>query len=212
MKLKKYVQNPILKPNERNDWESIIVCNPGAWYEDGKFYLLYRAAGNDEEHKIHFGLAISEDGFNFERVSDNRVLSPSIDGPDAGCIEDARIVKFDDKYYVTYAYRPFPPGQYWKMEYGEVKQYNFGENGPKNINQNLTNSGLLISEDLRTYRRLGRITSPGLDDRDVILFPEKVNKKYVMLHRPKDWVGVEYGCKYPSIWLCSGNLFSLRIN
>lgn len=33
------------------------------------------------------------------------------DGPDAGGVEDPRIVKFDDEYYVTYAFRPYPPGQ-----------------------------------------------------------------------------------------------------
>lgn len=201
MKLTKYAQNPILKPYEGNEWESLVVCNPGAWYEDGKFYLLYRAAGRDEEHKIYLGLAVSDDGFNFKRVSAKPVLSPGYDSPDGGCVEDPRIVKFDNKYYVTYAYRPYPPGQYWKMKYGEVKQYNFDENAPLNLKKNMTNSGLLVSDDLLSYRRLGRITRPELDNRDVILFPEKINGKYVLLHRPVEWVGEEYGCSNPSIWL-----------
>ncbi|HML66079.1 MAG TPA: glycosidase, partial [Dysgonomonas sp.] len=62
MKLKKYEKNPILYPNPVNDWESLVVCNPGVWYENGIFYMLYRAAGNDAEHVIRLGLAISKNG------------------------------------------------------------------------------------------------------------------------------------------------------
>jgi len=201
-KLNKYEGNPILQPNRDNEWESLVVCNPGAWYEEGTFYLLYRAAGNDEEHYIHFGLATSKDGFNFERVSDRPVLSPQENTPWAGCIEDPRIVKFDDAYFITYAYRPYPPGQYWKFAYGEVLTYNVPESAPLCLKNNITNSGLLMSTDLRNFRNLGRITKSNLDDRDVILFPEKINGKYVMLHRPKEWVGEKYGCEHPSIWIC----------
>ena len=44
-KLEKYAHNPILKANPANDWESLCVLNPAAWYEDNKFYLLYKCAG-----------------------------------------------------------------------------------------------------------------------------------------------------------------------
>lgn len=84
MLLKKFEGNPILSPNIDNQWESLVVCNPGAWYENGKFYLYYRAAGNDEAHHIHIGLAVSDDGFHFKRVSDKPVLSPTKDNFDAG--------------------------------------------------------------------------------------------------------------------------------
>ncbi len=69
------------------------------------------------------------------------------------------------------------------------------------ISNNLTQSGLLLSKDLIHYKRLGRMTKPNVDDRDVILFPEKVNGKFVMLHRPKEWVGDEYGTEYPAMWI-----------
>ena len=65
----------------------------------------------------------------------------------------------------------------------------------------MANSGLAISKNLRDFKRLGRITTSNLDDRDVILFPEKINGKFAMLHRPKEWIGAEYGVKYPSIWI-----------
>jgi len=205
MKLKKYANNPILSPNAENEWESLVTCNPGVFYDNGAFYMLYRAAGNDKEHVIRFGLAISKDGFHFERSSNLPVFSPSKDSFDSGCIEDARIVKFDDEYYVTYAYRPFPPGQYWNFDHDEVSCPESGDHTPLALKENLGNSGLAVTKDFIHFRRLGRITSPALDDRDVILFPEKIGGKYWMLHRPKEYVGAKYGADYPSIWIKSSD-------
>jgi len=171
MKLLKHPNNPILSPNQENDWEDLAVCNPGAWYENGKYYLLYRAAGNDEAHVIRFGLAESDDGLNFRRVSDQPVFGPSAEGPDSGCVEDARIVKFDDFYYVTYAFRPYPPGRYWEFAHDEVLTCNAGIHAPRNLNFNIANSAVAITRDFKHWQRLGRITRPDLDDRDVIFFP-----------------------------------------
>ena len=201
MRLKKYDNNPILSPNSANAWENLVVCNPGVWYEDGIFYMLYRAAGDDEEHIIRLGLATSKDGYDFRRASSQPVFGPSIDGPDAGGVEDPRIVKFDDEYYVTYAFRPYPPGQYWKFPHDVVLRPQCGSHAPVFIKENLGNSGLAVTKDFRHFRRLGRITESALDDRDAILFPEKVNGKYVLLHRPKQYTGDKYNVKYPSIWL-----------
>lgn len=201
MIFKKYKGNPILRPNPKNAWESLVVCNPGAWYENGTFYLLYRAAGNDREHYIHIGLATSKDGFHFERVSDKPVLSPSPDSFDSGCVEDPRIVKFGDTFYVTYAYRPFPPGRYWENDHQIPREIGTDDYAPVGLRENKTNTGLAISKDLRRFKKLGRITRHDLDDRDVILFPEKINGQYVLLHRPMEWVGKEYGCDVPSIWI-----------
>ena len=202
MILKKYGNNPILSPNLSNNWENLVVCNPGAWYENGQFYLLYRAAGDDEKHVIRFGLATSKDGFNFSRESDLPAFGPSEEGPDSGCIEDARIVKFDDYFYVTYAFRPIAPGQYWKFAHDEVLTTDYGANAPVFLKNNMANTALAITKDFFHWNRLGRITQSNLDDRDVILFPEKVNNKFVMLHRPKEWVGTEWGPKFPAIWIC----------
>ena len=44
-------------------------------------------------------------------------------------------------------------------------------------------------------------TPEDLDDRDVILFPEKIGGRYAMLRRPLQWVGPEYGVTAPSMWL-----------
>jgi len=205
VKLKKYIHNPILVPTVSNDWESLVTTNPAAWYENGVFYLLYRAAGHDWEHRIYFGLAKSNDGFHFERCFDQPVLAPSVDGPDSGCIEDPRIVKFDDEFYITYAYRPFPPGQYWILDYDEVIAPPAGQYAPLCIKNNIANTGLLLSKDLITFRRLGRITQSHLDDRDVILFPEQINGKFYRLHRPKEWIGKAFQTDQAAIWISSSN-------
>jgi len=204
MKLERFKGNPILSPNPANFWENSVVTNPGAWYDETRkeFLLLYRCAGNEPEHKIYLGLAKSKDGYHFERVSDLPVFSPSIDGFDAGCIEDPRIVKFDDSYFITYATRPFPPGEYWLPN--EKRRYLVPvcpPDYPRNLKTNSTITGLAITKDFKSFIRVGRITRPDVDDRDVILFPEKINGKFAMLHRPMNWVGPEYGTDEPAIWI-----------
>lgn len=200
-KLIKNLTNPILSPSHDHDWENLCVCNPGAWYENGEYFLLYRAAGDDEAHRIHLGLAKSRDGINFVRASDTPVLSPSENGIDGGCVEDPRIVKIDGLFWITYAYRPYPPGKYWTFGPDEVKYPDLPASAPALLRKNMTNTGLLVSKDLLNFRRIGRITRSDLDDRDVILFPERIDGKFFRLHRPKEWIGPEYGTDHPAIWI-----------
>lgn len=199
MKLKKYEGNPILKPLAKNDWESLCVLNPAVYYKDGVFKMLYRAAGPDMEHIIRLGLAESTDGFHFTRVQDTPVLSPDANGADAGGIEDPRLVYMGGLYYLTYAARPYAPGQYWAADWKPM--YTPTQCGPHFTQANNTLTHLAISEDLHTFKKLGRITDSRLDNRDVLIFPRRVNGKYVMLTRPMEWAGEGYGCDVPSIWI-----------
>jgi predicted GH43/DUF377 family glycosyl hydrolase len=206
MKLTRSEHNPILTPNPDQPWESLVTTNPGAWYDEasGEVLLLYRAAGEDAAHKIHFGLATSQDGVHFTRVSDQPVFSPSVDGFDAGCVEDPRLIKMGDWYYVTYATRPFPPGQYW-LE-GDAKLYSpphVPDEFPWMLRTNGTWTGLAVTKDFKDWMRLGRMTLPLDDNRDVILFPEKINGRYWLLHRPSNRVGAEYGLELPAMWISS---------
>lgn len=204
----KFGGNPILRPNPGQAWESLVVCNPGVIHDGERFLMLYRAAGNDAEHVIRFGLASSRDGFHFERESADPILSPSEDGPDAGCIEDPRIVHLEGRYLITYAYRAYNPQKYWLRE-NNAAFSPADPSLPALFGHNLTASGLLVSDDLRTFRRLGRITRHDVDDRDVILFPRKIGGRYALLHRPMQWKGATYGTKHPAIWLSlSDNLLS----
>jgi predicted GH43/DUF377 family glycosyl hydrolase len=208
MKLQRFEGNPILSPKPENSWESLVTTNPGAWYDEasGQVYLLYRAAGADAEHRIYLGLAINRDGYHFERTSSAPVFGPSVDGFDAGCVEDPRIVKMDEYYYITYAARAYPPGQYWLSSNDRTYQLpDLPSNFPRVLRQNDTCTGLAITRDWRHFIRAGRLTNPMVDDRDVILFPEKINGQFVMLHRPMTWVGEHYGTTHPAMWISFGD-------
>ena len=115
MKLQRYAGNPILSPHPDHAWEDLAVFNPAAYYDEEKrqVLLLYRAAESHPEYKCYFGLATSSDGYHFERASSEPVLSPSVEGFDGATIQDPRIIKMGDWFYVTYACRHYPFGQFW---------------------------------------------------------------------------------------------------
>lgn len=213
-KLQRFDGNPILSPNPQNDWESAVTTNPGAWIDPdtNEVCLLYRAAGHDLKHQVFLGIARSKDGVHFERCSDQPVFTPSVDGFDAGCVEDPRVIRIGDTYYITYAARATPPGQYWIMP-PEKRDWNpepIPEDAPWCIRENHTATGLAITKDFKTFLRPGRLTDPMVDDRDVILFPEKINGRYYMLNRPMQWAGEKYGTDYPTMWITSGDdLFNM---
>lgn len=72
---------------------------------------------------------------------------------------------------------------------------------PWMLRHNGTSTGLGLTKDFRTWIRIGRITNPLTDDLDVLLFPEKVKGKYLMLHRPLSWVDPQFGTDLPAIWI-----------
>ncbi|HMO27661.1 MAG TPA: hypothetical protein PKB10_15480 [Tepidisphaeraceae bacterium] len=199
--------NPILSPRAGSAWESLVTTNPGAIYDErrGKFVLLYRAAGHDVEHRVWFGLAESDDGVRFERVSDEPVFGPGADGgSDAGCVEDPRVMRIGDWFYVTYASRAYPPGQYWLMGGNPYRPPVRPAEFPVKFRDNLTTTHLAATQDFRTWTRLGPITDPRFDDRDVYFFPEPINGRWWMIHRPMEWCGAAYGTEHPAMWINSG--------
>lgn len=204
MKLQRYADNPILRPNPQNDWEALVTTNPGAWHDEdsGKVVLIYRAAGNDHLHRIYLGLATSEDGFNFHRSSDQPFLATSDESHwDAGSVEDPRIVKFDDWYFITYAAVPVLPGQYWLNKGARFQIADRSNAFPIALKENLTRTGLLLTKDFRQVYRAGYISDATVDDRDVIIFPEKVGSKFVTLHRPMQFCGEGFSNARPAIWI-----------
>jgi predicted GH43/DUF377 family glycosyl hydrolase len=202
VKLERYAGNPILSPRPDSDWENICATNPGAWEEAGKVYLLYRGGPDTDAHPIYFGLAESDDGFNFKRVQAQPVFGPCPGSFDGGCVEDPRIVKFDGTFFVTYAARMFPPAAYWKKTF-PLNAYNpsLPAEAPAAARDNLTRSALAMTRDFQTWYRMGPITPASVDDRDAMIFPGKVGGRFALLHRPVSWIGPAYGCAKPSIWL-----------
>lgn len=209
MLLKKYAGNPVLKPCAEREWESRCVLNPAVIYDDAseEFVMLYRAAGNDARHQIRLGLATSKDGVHFERRSENPIFESGHSEPDGGCIEDPRLIKLGDMYYLTYASRAYAPGRYWLPEARLTPIFTDetdvrGEELPAFARENITVTYLAATKDFRTYKKFGRITESSVDDRDAFLFPEKIGGRYVMISRPKF---PDAGVKMPSIWISFGN-------
>ncbi|RKY58302.1 MAG: glycosidase [Candidatus Latescibacterota bacterium] len=201
MKLRRWSGNPILTPSPDLGWEKEAVYNPGAILHQGKVHLLYRAVGEYERYSSRFGLAVSRDGFHFERVSDEPVFEPGAEYDKGGC-EDPRIVKMEGEFLITYAALPKPPCEYGDF-IGTIRKLREDPLHPR-IHV-FSHTGLLRSGDLRSFRRVAMITPPDVDDRDGVLFPEKVGGRYLLLHRPTEWTGPEYGTERPAIWLAGSH-------
>ena len=204
--LRRHGENPVLSPNSANDWEALVATNPGAWHDEasGEVLLLYRCAGRDDDHVVRLALARSRDGVHFQRDSNLPVASPIPFTPDGGCLEDPRIIKVGEWFYVTVASRPFPPGRYWDPSSANSRiQRTFPAHFPVALRENLTSTHLFLTRDFRSWIRAGRLTDPSLDDRDVVIFPERVGGKWVTLHRPMQWHGAGYRNSEPAIWMAA---------
>jgi len=160
MKVKRYYKNPILEPDKKSWWESQGIFNPGVFYKDGVFHMLYRATGEYKDYISRIGYAKSKDGFYFQKDREP-VLKPEEDYERWG-LEDPRITQIEDKFYITYVVL-------------EKRALSKGQ---------VSSTALVSTEDFRNFQRYGIITPPNVDDRDTVLFPEKIKGKFVMLHRP----------------------------
>jgi predicted GH43/DUF377 family glycosyl hydrolase len=91
-------QTPVISP-QGDGWESAGTFNPSVILRDGKFVMLYRA--QDKSGTSRLGYAESADGVHFLRRG-QPVLSPERDYEKDGGVEDPRLVRFGDTYYLTY--------------------------------------------------------------------------------------------------------------
>ena len=89
---------PILSP-QGSTWESAGTFNPAVVFHNGKFVMLYRA--QDASGTSRLGYAESTDDLHFIRRPDP-VLSPEADYEKDGGVEDPRLQKFGDTWYLTY--------------------------------------------------------------------------------------------------------------
>ncbi len=92
------VETPVLSP-QGDSWESAGTFNPTVIEHDGKYVMLYRA--QDKNGTSRLGYAESADGIHFRRRPDP-VLSPEAEYERDGGVEDPRLVKIGDTYYLTY--------------------------------------------------------------------------------------------------------------
>lgn len=171
--LQRYEGNPLLEPLEESLWESKYVLNPGAIRLGNRVYLFYRAVG--EDNISHIGLAIS-DGYRILERLPEPVLSPEIAEEKMGC-EDPRVIQIGDRLYMLYtAY----DGNIAQIAATSIKVDAF------------------LQGHYRDWRREG-LAFKNIWDKDAIIFPEKINGKYVVYHRiePSIWVTYCSEIKFP---------------
>lgn len=191
-KLTRHAKNPIISPLPVHEWELNGTFNPAAVQDDeGRVHLLYRAIGADGISRI--GYASSSDGLHFDERSMYPVYEPlphygmpesaKVYGPKHydpsfytsgggwGGSEDPRTVKIDGKVYMTYV----------------------AFEGWNSVRIALTSIGL---GDLKArrwrWRRPQLISAPNEVAKNWLIFPEKINGKYAILHNIVPHVQVEY--------------------
>jgi predicted GH43/DUF377 family glycosyl hydrolase len=91
-------QKPILAP-QGHSWESAGTFNPAVIRVGQRIVMLYRA--QDAQGTSCLGYAESTDGIHFTRRP-KPVLAPEADYEKGGGVEDPRLLKIGDLYYLTY--------------------------------------------------------------------------------------------------------------
>ncbi|KKK60329.1 hypothetical protein LCGC14_3025440, partial [marine sediment metagenome] len=132
------------------------VFNAACAKYNGQYILLLRI--EDLTGRSVFALGRSENGIHF-KIEDEPVMQPC---EEEGCfkeyerkgIEDPRITKIGEVYYIMYT---------------AVSAY-----GPL--------LAIAKTEDFKKFERVGLVSQP--DNKDGVLFPEKINGSYVKLDRP----------------------------
>lgn len=175
-------QGVLLEPDPARRYEAGGVLNPTVYQADGKTYMMYRAVDSRPENFSRLALAelVWEGGKLSAKRLDRHALEPAasyelLDGdpkeavsPGGGC-EDPRVTEIEGVLYLCYT------------AYG-------GDRIPR--------IGLARSTDGLTWERLGllRFTLHEengepvdlnmVNNKDAMLFPERINGRYALLHRP----------------------------
>ncbi|MFN7088792.1 MAG: hypothetical protein ACK4NX_03200, partial [Candidatus Paceibacteria bacterium] len=166
VKLTRAKGNPVIVPDKTHAWEAKAVFNPAAIYLEDKVHLLYRAMS--EDNTSVFGYAASTDGIRIDARLREPVYTPresfeqkaQPDG-NSGC-EDPRLTKIGDKIYMCYT--AFD-----------------GKNPPR-----VALTWIGVKDFLKqkwNWAKPVLISPPDFDDKDALVFPEKVNGKYMIIHR-----------------------------
>lgn len=150
----RYKRNPILTKDDV-PYQVATVHNAGMVKYNDKYIMLFRSHLHNGRSII--GLAQSRDGYNF-RVEPEPFLTPSNDGIfgeyEEYGVEDVRISQIGDDFLLTYSA--------------------YSRHGVR--------IGLAKTKDFKTVERISLITQSDL--RNVVIFPEKINGRYVRLDRP----------------------------
>lgn len=164
--LEKFEGNPILGPIPEHSWESKCVFNCASFYDEGQVHIVYRAMGDDNISRL--GYAMSKDGFHIDERLPQPIFSPANELEAKGC-EDPRITKIGEEYFMFYT------------AYGE-KATQIGQVSIK------------VDDFLNRRWDWGKrvYPFPGVNNKDVVIFPEKINDRWVVYHRISPHIWVSY--------------------
>lgn len=180
--LERFVGNPVIFPAGNTYWESKATFNPTAFIYDDKIHVIYRAVGVSDMStlgyaKSHDGYYLSERTFKPIFIHKNYSTDESLPifyssgGGWNGGAEDPRITKIDDMLYMTYT----------------------AFDGWGSVRIGLTSISL---EDFLNkkwnWKKPVLISPPGQIHKNWVIFPEKINGKYAILHGLSPEIMIEY--------------------
>lgn len=187
----------ILSPTERA-FENTGVLNPGVYQEGNIVHFLYRAVQNGNLSTV--GYARTEGPLKIIERIESPIIIQDFDYEKQG-VEDPRIVKIEDTYYITYtaydginamgALATSKDLIHFKKHGIITPQINYQE---YESHVNLCNANKLNPKYHEYYNLFEQIGIKNdetrlLRDKDVVLFPRKINGQFVLLHRI--WPGIQ---------------------
>ncbi|MFH1478737.1 MAG: hypothetical protein ABIG92_03050 [Candidatus Omnitrophota bacterium] len=171
----RFKKNPILTPIPEHPWENKAIFNPASVDLEGKIHIVYRAMSEDNTSTM--GYAVSIDGLNIHKrlpepiyTSREEFESKKVPNGNSGC-EDPRITKIGNRLYMCYT------------------AYN-GIEAPR-----VGMSSISVKDFLRhnwNWSKPVLLTPPGIDDKDACIMPEKINGQYMVIHRIKNQICVDF--------------------
>lgn len=183
VRLKRALQNPLIEPSS-SYWKSKATFNPTAFYHDNKIHILYRAIGVSDNSVLGYagsgdGITISENFpvpvyFHFmQRRKDGSLplISYSSGGGWGGGCEDPRATKIGDKVYILYT--AFDGWGSVRVAISSI-----------NLNDFIANRWV--------WKEPVLISPPGEMHKNWVLFPEKINGKYAIMHSISPNILIDY--------------------
>jgi len=175
VKLGRAKENPIVTPLKNHSWEAKATFNPAAIYLEEKVHLLYRAMSEDNTSVLAY--ASSQDGIHIDYRSPEPAYIPrekfeqKLQPNGNSGVEDPRLVKIGERIYMFYT--AFDGKNPPRVALTQIKVKDF-------LNHKWN------------WSRPALISPPDLDDKDAAMFPEKINGKYLIIHRSGDDIDLSF--------------------
>lgn len=164
------------------DFENESVLNPAVWQDGDKVHLFYRAVHDNNQSCI--GYCRLDGPLTIEQKNNTPFLSPKFDYEKHG-MEDPRIVKIDDLYYLTYV--AFDGANALGALATSTDLVTFERQGIIVPQISYANFDLLTRNNPELNKKYLSY-NPGaniLADKDFVFFPRRINDKLTFLHRIK---------------------------